>query len=37
VRGLPTLILFKDGRALETKVGSLLKSHLEAFLDKHLT
>lgn len=36
VRGIPTLILFKDGKALETKVGNLLKSDLEKFLDKHL-
>ena len=36
VRGIPTLILFKDGKALETKVGALSKSQLEAFLDKHL-
>lgn len=36
IRGIPTLILFKDGKALETKAGALLKSQLEAFLDKHL-
>ncbi|WP_342227884.1 thioredoxin TrxA [Rickettsiella endosymbiont of Rhagonycha lignosa] len=36
VRGIPTLILFKDGKALETKVGALSKSQLETFLDKHL-
>lgn len=36
IRGIPTLILFKDGKALETKVGALLKPHLEAFLDGHL-
>ncbi len=36
VRGIPTLILFKDGKALETKVGALSKSQLEAFLDGHL-
>ena len=36
IRGIPTLILFKDGKALETKVGALSKSQLEAFLDKHL-
>lgn len=36
VRGIPTLILFKDGKALDTKVGALSKSQLEAFLDKHL-
>lgn len=36
IRGIPTLILFKDGKALETKVGALSKSQLEAFLDGHL-
>lgn len=36
VRGIPTLILFKDGKALETKVCALSKSQLETFLDKHL-
>lgn len=36
VRGIPTLILFKDGKALDTKVGALSKSQLEEFLDKHL-
>ncbi len=36
VRGIPTLILFKDGKALNTKVGPLSKSELKAFLDKHL-
>lgn len=36
VRGIPTLILFKDGKALDTKVGALSKSLLEEFLDKHL-
>lgn len=37
IRGIPTLIFFKDGKALETKVGALSKSQLEVFLDKHLT
>lgn len=37
VRGIPTLILFKDGKALETKVGALTKSQLETFLDGYLT
>ncbi|MEN9916438.1 MAG: thioredoxin [Pseudomonadota bacterium] len=36
IRGIPTLILFKDGKALETKVGALLKPQLDAFLEKHL-
>lgn len=36
VRSIPTLILFKDGKALETKVGALSKPQLEAFLEGHL-
>ena len=30
VRGIPTLMLFKDGNLVDTKVGSLPKSALEA-------
>lgn len=33
VRGIPTLMLFKDGQAAATKVGALSKSQLENFLD----
>ena len=33
IRGIPTLMLFKDGRAAATKVGALSKSQLTAFLD----
>lgn len=36
VRGIPTLILFKNGKALETKVGALSKLQLGTFLDQHL-
>lgn len=36
VRGIPTLMLFKDGQAVETKVGALSKSQLTAFLDSAL-
>lgn len=36
VRGIPTLILFKDGKAVGTKVGALLEPQLEAFLNAHL-
>lgn len=36
VRGIPTLILFKDGEILATKVGALSKSQLAAFLDQNL-
>jgi thioredoxin 1 len=36
VRGIPTLMLFKDGQPVATHVGSLSKGQLEAFIDKHL-
>ncbi|ERI33948.2 thioredoxin [Alcaligenes sp. EGD-AK7] len=36
VRGIPTLMLFKDGKVAETKVGALSKSQLSAFLDSSL-
>ena len=33
VRGIPTLILFKDGKPVATKVGSMPKSQLVAWLN----
>ena len=33
VRGIPTLMLFKDGQPVATKVGVLNKSQLAAFID----
>jgi thioredoxin 1 len=36
IRGIPTLMLFKDGKAAATKVGALSKSQLSAFLDESL-
>lgn len=36
VRGIPTLILFKDGQVQATKVGMQSKSELTAFLDSHI-
>ena len=36
VRGIPTLMLFKNGSVEATKVGALSKSQLVAFLDGHL-
>ncbi|MPQ65425.1 MULTISPECIES: thioredoxin TrxA [unclassified Pseudomonas] len=36
VRGIPTLMLFKNGEIAATKVGALSKSQLTAFLDAHL-
>lgn len=36
VRGIPTLMLFKNGELESTKVGAISKSQLTAFLDSHL-
>ena len=36
VRGIPTLMLFKDGQVVATQVGAVNKAQLSAFLDKHL-
>ena len=33
IRGIPTLMLFKNGTAAATKVGALSKAQLTAFLD----
>lgn len=35
VRGIPTLMLFKNGNVEATKVGALSKSQLAAFIDSH--
>lgn len=36
VRGIPTLLLFKDGNIEATKVGALSKSQLTAFIDSSI-
>jgi thioredoxin 1 len=36
IRGIPTLMLFKGGQLVATKVGALPKAQLTAFLDGHL-
>ena len=36
VRGIPTLILFKNGEAEAIKVGAVTKSQLTAFVDSNL-
>ena len=33
VRGIPTLMIFKEGQVAGTKVGALSKSQLSAFID----
>ncbi|MFT6435565.1 MAG: thioredoxin 1 [Candidatus Azotimanducaceae bacterium] len=36
IRGIPTLMLFKNGSVEATKVGALSKSQLTAFLDSNI-
>ena len=36
VRGIPTLMLFKDGKLIDTKIGSLPKSSLEDWINSYL-
>lgn len=36
IRGIPTLILYKNGHVEATKVGAMSKSQLTAFIDSHL-
>lgn len=36
IRGIPTLLLFKDGNVAASKVGALSKSQLEEFLQENL-
>ncbi|CAG21812.1 putative thioredoxin [Photobacterium profundum SS9] len=36
IRGIPTLLLFKDGSVAATKVGALSKTQLKEFLDANL-
>ena len=37
IRGIPTLILFKNGNAEATKVGALSKSQLIEFIDENVS
>ena len=36
VRGIPALMLFKNGELVATKVGALPKGQLQAFIDSHI-
>jgi thioredoxin 1 len=36
VRGIPTLMIFKNGEVEATKVGALTKSQLAAFIDSNI-
>ena len=35
VRGIPTLMLFKNGESVGQKVGAVSKNDLKAFIDEH--
>lgn len=37
VRGIPTLLLFRDGSVAAQQVGAVSKAQLESFLDSHLS
>jgi len=36
IRGIPTLLLFKDGRIVEQRVGAVGKSEVHRMLEGHL-
>jgi thioredoxin 1 len=36
IRGIPTLLLFRDGTVAAQQVGAVSKAHLESFLETHL-
>ena len=36
VRGIPTLLIFKDGAVKDTKVGALSKNQLKEFIENNL-
>jgi thioredoxin 1 len=36
IRGIPTLMIFKEGQLAATKVGAVSKAQLTAFIDAHL-
>ena len=33
IRGIPTLMIFRDGKVQATKVGAMTKGHLKAFVE----
>lgn len=35
VRGIPTLMIFKDGQVVATKVGAMTKSKLSEWVEEH--
>ena len=37
VRGIPTLMIFKDGKVQDTQIGAVGKAQLTQFIDRNLT
>lgn len=37
IRGIPTLLLFKDGHVVEQRVGAVGKSEVQKMLESHVT
>jgi thioredoxin 1 len=37
IRGIPTVLLFKDGKVVEQKVGAIGKPEFQKMLDKHMS
>lgn len=36
VRGIPTLVLFKEGQVIDQRTGASSKSNLDEWLEKHM-
>ena len=36
IRGIPSLLIFKDGSVVDTKMGALSKAELSAFIDSNI-
>ncbi len=37
IRGIPALLLFKNGKVVDTKVGAMSKTQLDNFLKTHIS
>lgn len=36
VRGIPTLVLFKDGKVVSTQVGAMAKNRIDGWIKEHI-
>jgi len=36
IRGIPSLLIFKDGSVVDTKMGALSKAELSTFIDTNI-